>query len=1164
MCASEDSLQDNKKHQCHERLIDSYLNQFNQVRVPVPSDGHCIVRAFYTVLKRDDSCEISHYRELLQAACDEITENVSFYSDNITSDANIVQELHEYQRDKKYSQEIVDLVLYALANCTQSSVSIVYVHDNCIKQFEITPGREGVVSQRSVTLARIGEHYEAVTTSRHCTTQIHESPVKNDIPVIVISDSDSTPKKTKLKFRNSDVVKEMILEDTSVTSQSSVKMDDEVIVLSDSDQKPKKFKPSTESEDSGDSRADTHSSDDSSSDSFLNHPLDMGSVTRSVPTKLTPDVWTEIPTLKRNALPHDIDGQVVYELPFDPEDRMASSKDGRKWKRYMPSARSGFKGIRRLARCAGSFKCTNSLCNFRKKWGPNVTHFNKNDQCKFCGMDGEFVPCSASKVWEFNDDRQTVKVYHHGLHTCPVIVKANSKAAADALKKKFDADPEMKPKKAVNSVITEAIKDGHDWDAIESLAESLLDPSLPKNVKQKVRKELHPAGHSFEAVQVLKTKLDMKDPLYVFDMNDGRFNSDKPTFVFSTSKEKMNLAADMSRDGDLPFSREYCHFDGKHGRVHGMKTLTAGVFHPVLGKTVRLAVMHCEYENATNVALFWHLFNKALQAAANNPNVTFKPHGYMMDEGGAEWAGLERECGKEEVQLAKSCQFHFKQAVNREAGKLQSSRSKHEFKKLANAMLTANSPSAYDKAYGNMVKFVKEKPVKRGYLKSWMDWWDERKHHVFNAFRTLPFTPTTNLSECLHSSWETTSSSKLTLIDALYDDVADSVKFASYEKLLGDGSLAPPTGLSEPVREARERERQRRKAESYGEELVDSAGGTPVLHQEAMEADPFKVDPNCTHRHDKRAKSGNGKKRRASSKSAYEGSASSPSSLSQSSSEESDTEQAVGEGAKSSARGGRYRKNRSKQFIRNLEKAKTQRTRISVVSFENVSECHRKYTVTSAQVQDHSVAYEVNICTKPSCSCPEGLKLKQNVCKHILWIYMFVLGLADSCPLLQQVHLTTEEVTKMLKKTTSLSSEVQDSSEDRPSSRAGEQYLPASQACQKSLRDSNPFLLKYLESNVKVCAGCQYPNNTFRPNNTPLDPPYDIVVCHREIRQWKANGQIQRSPSLQNTYYHADEQCIQKNNPSFKKNMLVVPTGIKSTLKKEHKLYLREHFDLTV
>ena len=131
------------------------------------------------------------------------------------------------------------------------------------------------------------------------------------------------------------------------------------------------------------------------------------------------------------------------------------------------------------------------------------------------------------------------------------------------------------------------------------MTEGLINPNLPKNIKQKVRKELHPEGHSFEAVQLLKTRLDKKDPLYIFDMNDSHFNSDRPTFVF-----------------------------------------------------------------------------------------------------------------------------------------------------------------------------------------------------------------TTNLRDCLYSSWETTNASKLTLIDAVYDNVADSVKLAAYEKLLGDGSVPPPGEPMEPTRQARERERQ--------------------------------------------------------------------------------------------------------------------------------------------------------------------------------------------------------------------------------------------------------------------------------------------------------------------------------------------------------------------
>ncbi|CAB3986084.1 Hypothetical predicted protein [Paramuricea clavata] len=444
----------------------------------------------------------------------------------------------------------------------------------------------------------------------------------------------------------------------------------------------------------------------------------------SIPLKLTPEVWSEIPVLKRDTLPNNMDGNMVYELSFD-HNRMASSKDEWRWQRYMSSTRSGFKGIRRLARCSGSYKCTNSLCSFHKQGRPNLTHFDKASACKFCGNSADFVPCSASKVWEFNDCCQSD--YHHGYHTCPVIVKPDEKAV---------------------------------WDDIDCLTERLIDPYLPKNVKQKVRKELHPEGHSFEAVQLLKTKLDKKDPLYIFDMNDSRFHSDRPTFVFSTSQEKMLLALKMKRNSKFPLEKEYYHFDGKHGRVRGMKTLTASVFHPLLGKMVRLAVMHCKYEDSTNVALFWQLFNKALQAASQNPMTTFQPYGYMMDEGGAEWARLQRECGEQEVEVAKSCQFHYRQAVNREARKLNSSTSKFEFKKIANTMLIANSPSAYDKVYGKMVAFIKEKPTKRSFFKSWIDWWDERKQHVLNAFCSLPFARTTNLSECLHSSWETTREGK--------------------------------------------------------------------------------------------------------------------------------------------------------------------------------------------------------------------------------------------------------------------------------------------------------------------------------------------------------------------------------------------------------------------
>ena len=41
-------------------------------------------------------------------------------------------------------------------------------------------------------------------------------------------------------------------------------------------------------------------------------------------------------------LPFDIDGDVVYRLPYDPEKRMKSSLDGRPWKTWITSPRKGY------------------------------------------------------------------------------------------------------------------------------------------------------------------------------------------------------------------------------------------------------------------------------------------------------------------------------------------------------------------------------------------------------------------------------------------------------------------------------------------------------------------------------------------------------------------------------------------------------------------------------------------------------------------------------------------------------------------------------------------------------------------------------------------------------------------------------------------------------
>ena len=68
---------------------------------------------------------------------------------------------------------------------------------------------------------------------------------------------------------------------------------------------------------------------------------------------------------------------------------------------------------------------------------------------------------------------------------------------------------------------------------------------------------------------------------------------------------------------------------------------------------------------------------------------------------------------------------------------------------------------------------------------------------------------------------------------------------------------------------------------------------------------------------------------------------------------------------KSRHRGARFRKHRSKQFNKNLSKAKKQKTRISVVNSSVIDSLHCAYVVTSAQVEDHSLNYEVHVSKEP-------------------------------------------------------------------------------------------------------------------------------------------------------------------------------------------------------
>jgi hypothetical protein len=87
-------------------------------------------------------------------------------------------------------------------------------------------------------------------------------------------------------------------------------------------------------------------------------------------------------------------------------------------------------------------------------------------------------------------------------------------------------------------------------------------------------------GEDFEGLVTFKHHCNKKDAFYVYKINDSRGNSDSPTYVFKTSRTKLNISNNMNKDGDHFLNKEFCFFDGKKKHCRNYTTLTESVYHP--------------------------------------------------------------------------------------------------------------------------------------------------------------------------------------------------------------------------------------------------------------------------------------------------------------------------------------------------------------------------------------------------------------------------------------------------------------------------------------------------------------------------------------------------------------------------------------------------------
>ena len=395
-------------------------------------------------------------------------------------------------------------------------------------------------------------------------------------------------------------------------------------------------------------------------------------------------------------------------------------------------------------------------------------------------------------------------------HTCAAKKK---KISIDVIKSELAKNPGVKPSQFVNSKLSNIMSENFEWKDVVQVASNFVDMKRVYNARENLKKKLNPQGQNFEALAFYKQKCEEKDKFYIHKVNNRALNG-KPSFVFKSSVSMASLCIQMDRDKLGILRNEFAFVDAKHDRCRNFKTITLWTYHPVMLRVVCLATMEAEEESADNLVTFWSVLNEMLQELTGNPNVVFNPVGFVADENQANWKSIGIVFGREALKRAVSCEFHYKESVERHKKGLGGLRD--SFKEKSWALLYAQTINEFNAAYSEISQFIVTNNLKQ--LESWLAWWNERRSHVFQAFKLIGV-PAANLAEVGHAKMTSAARSYMSLLEAARDDVSSAIRqeteLAAFESGISRGGKGPDA----LTRIAKEHKESMKRARAFADEL---------------------------------------------------------------------------------------------------------------------------------------------------------------------------------------------------------------------------------------------------------------------------------------------------------------------------------------------------------
>ena len=156
-CATEMSQIETKDDDSIDTL-DEHLYIHGMKRVDAPPDGHCIIHSWRMGLA-DVGTKLEH-EDLLQLAVTEISDNLCFYSEFLP-DEDLSSQLEEYVLLRNYQSTVVDLMVYALANATNTTCIVFSTRNGEVRTTKIEP-RQGNEANHTIHVCKFGPHYDSI------------------------------------------------------------------------------------------------------------------------------------------------------------------------------------------------------------------------------------------------------------------------------------------------------------------------------------------------------------------------------------------------------------------------------------------------------------------------------------------------------------------------------------------------------------------------------------------------------------------------------------------------------------------------------------------------------------------------------------------------------------------------------------------------------------------------------------------------------------------------------------------------------------------------------------------------------------------------------------------------------------------------------------------